>query len=200
MENANPGRPEGEEGRKMLERMNRSHAYLRAFGLPLLPAGNSMRILDVGCGGGATIRDLLERIPESRIDGIDYSGESVALSRELNQKDLGTRVEIKEGSVDSLPYADGTFDLVSAVETVYFWKNPGKAFSEIARVLKQGGTFAILSEASDPLLHTDWPDPEGMITIYRPGELRTLYAHAGFADVKEYRGPGDSILMLGTRS
>ncbi len=134
-----------------------------------------MRILDVGCGGGATIRDLLERIPESRIDGIDYSGESVALSRELNQKDLGTRVEIKEGSVDSLPYADGTFDLVTAVETVYFWKNPGKAFSEIARVLKQGGTFAILSEASDPLLHTDWPDPEGLITIYRPGELRTLY-------------------------
>ena len=73
-------------------------------------------------------------------------------------------------------------------------------FSEIARALKEGGTFAILQGTSDPFLHTDWPDPEGLITIYRPGELRTLYAQAGFADVKEYRGPGDSILMLGTRS
>lgn len=200
MELANPGRPEGEAGRQMLERMNRSHAYLRAFGLPLLPDGKDGRILDVGCGGGATIRDLLERLPGSRICGVDYARESVLLARACNQKDLGTRVEIREGDVESLPYEDGTFDLVTAVETVYFWKHPERAFSEIARVLRAGGTFAILQEASDPLLHTDWPDPEGMITIYRPGELRTLYAHAGFAGVAEYRGPGDSILMQGSRS
>ena len=73
-------------------------------------------------------------------------------------------------------------------------------FSEIARALKEGGTFAILQGTSDPFLHTDWPDPEGMIMIYRPGKLRFLYAKADFAGVSEYYGLGNFILMQGIRS
>ena len=47
----------------MLERMNRSHEPLRAFAFPLLPWRENMRILDVGCGGGAAIAEMLKLSP-----------------------------------------------------------------------------------------------------------------------------------------
>ncbi|WP_164129978.1 class I SAM-dependent methyltransferase, partial [Sharpea azabuensis] len=69
----NPAMPVGEVGAKMLERMNVSHASLRAFGLHTITYQPHMTILDVGCGGGATIKDLLKLSEESIIYGLDYA-------------------------------------------------------------------------------------------------------------------------------
>ena len=69
----NPARPEGKSGEKMLKRMNRSHGPLRDFGLSKISWRPDMRILDVGCGGGATIQDMLKLSVGSVIDGVDYS-------------------------------------------------------------------------------------------------------------------------------
>ena len=117
----NPGRPEGAAGAKMLERMNRSHEPLRAFAFPLLPWRENMRILDVGCGGGAAIAEMLKLSPGSVIQGIDYSETSVRESSLLNREFLGSRCFIRQADAAALPFEDNSFDLVTAVETVYFW-------------------------------------------------------------------------------
>lgn len=57
--------------------------------------------------------------------------------------DLG-RVQVVSASVDTLPFPDGSFDKALCVHVVYFWRDLGRSFSEIARVLKPGGRLALL--------------------------------------------------------
>ena len=194
----NPARPEGEIGEKMLKRMNKSHGPLRDFGLSQISWRPHMRILDVGCGGGATIREMLELSKDSVIDGVDHSGVSVAQSRELNRDYLENRCHICQGDAAELPFMENTYDLVTAVETIYFWPDPEKALSEILRVLKPSGIFAVLNEGSDPE-QCDWPAIDGFLRIYRPEELKSLMEEAGFEEIKIYHGEGQMICVTGRK-
>ena len=117
-EKENPARPEGAVGAKMLDRMNTCHEPIRSFAFPLLPWRENMNILDVGCGGGAAIAEMLKLSPGSIIHGIDYSEVSVQKSSELNREFLGTRCFIRQADVTALPFKDDEFDLITAVETV----------------------------------------------------------------------------------
>ncbi len=194
-----PGNPDLGGGKTMLQRMNHGHAYLRDWAFPMLAWRPGMRILDVGCGGGAAIREMLKLSENSHIDGVDYSETSVKTASETNADELGKRVTVTRGNICDLPFADNTYDLVTAVETTYFWPDMDKAFHEIFRVLKNGGVVAIINEGSDPDLHTDWPNPDGSMTIYRPEELTTFMKNAGFQDVSVVHGEDDIILVRGVR-
>ena len=195
MKKENPARPEGAAGEHMLDRMNQSHQPLRAFAFPLLHWSEKMRILDVGCGGGAAIAEMLDRSPGSVIDGVDYSEVSVRKSSLLNQRFLGTRCFIRQADVTALPFKDDEFDLITAVETVYFWPEIEAGFREIHRVLKPSGTFAILNEGSDPD-NIDWPAIDGFMKIYRPRELEDLLKECGFRTVKTEHGPEQIICVM----
>ncbi|MGI6011846.1 MAG: class I SAM-dependent methyltransferase [Ruminococcus sp.] len=194
----NPARPAGKSGEKMLERMNKSHGPLRDFALPLLPWRPSMRILDVGCGGGAAIAEMMKMSPDSIIDGVDYSEVSVRQSEELNREYLGKRCSIRQADVVGLPFPDKTYDLVTAVETVYFWPDVASAFEEIRRVLKPSGIFAVINEGSDPE-KCHWPPVDGFMRIYRPEELEMLMRKAGFRETKVVHGEGQSICVTGVK-
>jgi RimJ/RimL family protein N-acetyltransferase len=198
--NASPGRPEGSEGIAMLHRMNREHAVLRAFGLPLIDWKPDMRILDVGCGGGMTIAEMLRLSENSRIDGIDYSKTSVEQAKLLNADSIGKRVCIRHGDVASMPYEDNTFDLVTAVETVYFWPDPDRALQEIRRVLKPGGIFQIMDEGSDPSILEEWPKIDGFMKVYTPDELRGLLSDNGFEDIHVVRGEEQLVAANGRKT
>ena len=194
----NPGRPEGDAGARMLDRMNRSHEPIRSFGFPLLPWRENMRILDVGCGGGAAIAEMLKLSPGSVIQGIDYSETSVQKSSQLNREFLGTRCFIRQANVTALPFQEKSFDLVTAVETVYFWPDIRAGFREVFRVLKPSGTFAVLNEGSDPD-NNDWPRIDGFMRIYRPEELEALLSDCGFQKVRIHHGPEQIICVTGVR-
>lgn len=185
----NPACPEGKIGEQMLERMNKSHEPLRKFGLPLIPWRKGMRILDVGCGGGATIAEMLQLSEDSMIDGVDYSPVSVQQTIEMNKAFVGTRCRVQQADVAELPFEEETFDLVTAMETVYFWPDIKTAFGEIRRVLKPGGMFVIINEACDPE-GIDWPEIDHFMYIYRPDELEKLLTDCGFAQLEIHRdGP-----------
>lgn len=134
----NPACPEGKIGEQMLERMNKSHEPLRKFGLPLIPWRKGMRILDVGCGGGATIAEMLQLSEDSMIDGVDYSPVSVQQTIEMNKAFVGTRCRVQQSDVAELPFEEETFDLVTAMETVYFWPDIKTAFGEIRPCAETG--------------------------------------------------------------
>lgn len=198
-ENENPGMPAGETGSKMLDRMNTSHKPLRAWGFPHIEWTDGMRILDAGCGGGAAIREMLDLSKGSFVDGVDYSEVSVEKSKQTNAAFAGSRVSIQQADIASLPFSAGTFDLVTAVETVYFWPHIDQAFKEIFRVLKSGGIFCILNEGSDPK-QNDWKHPDDtFFRVYYPDELTALMKQAGFSTARYYRGPGQYICVLGRK-
>ena len=140
-------RPTGRRGRFVAVLMNRGHKPLTLWGLTHVKIEPDYVILDVGCGGGKTVSRLAERAPLGKVFGIDYSADMVEYSKKLNKKLVAEdRVEIVEGSVEKTGFSEDFFDLVTAIETYYFWSSFSDAVQEIRRVLKPGGQFLMVNE------------------------------------------------------
>lgn len=128
--------------------MNQSHSDVTDWGLKQVRIGAHFTILDVGCGGGRTIHKLAALAPEGNVYGIDYAEGSVAAARQKNAQLIKAgRVEIRQASVSQLPFPDNQFDLITAVETHYYWPDLVKDLQEIRRVLKPGGTLLLIAES-----------------------------------------------------
>jgi SAM-dependent methyltransferase len=141
-------KPSGWLGRVNLWRMNKTHAGVTAWGLAHISVQPGQTILDIGCGGGVTVARLAARSTPGKVYGIDFSEASVAASKQANHAGIAAgQVEILHGSVSHLPFPDAMFDLVSAVETHYYWPNLVADFQEVLRVLKPGGAFILIAEA-----------------------------------------------------
>lgn len=175
-------------GRLMLWGMNIGHSPVYEFGLSHVELPQGGRILDVGCGGGELLRRMAKRAPDATLAGVDVSSASIEASRRRNHRAIEAgRMEVKEGSVDALPWPDESFDLVTACETIYFWGDLAKAFREVARVLKPAGTFAVIIEAADPEGARIWTDVVPGMRVRTVGELSELLVAAGFASPAVYR-------------
>ena len=194
--------PEGFWGRFMLRGMNCGHAPLHRWGLSFLPWQASWRTLDIGCGGGAVLRRILELCPDGVACGVDPSPESVAFARRRNRRELGVRCFVEQGSADSLPCASEAFDAAVAFETVYFWKNLPRAFSEVARVLRPGGCFLIVCEAGDPEdpRWVKWTRRIGDMSVYSAATLTQHLSDAGFGNISVHRHPRGCLCIVARRT
>ncbi len=181
----NACKPVGFMGSLILKKMNVGHSRLSLWAFEQIDFNGREKALDVGCGGGANLLRLLGFCPQGYVCGIDYSEKSVAVSKKNTAAYLGRRCEVKHGDAANLPFADGSFDLITAFETVYFWQNVQKGFEEAARTLKHGGRFMVCCEACEP-------DPEltgkikGM-TIYSAEEIENFMRQSGLSVKKSVR-------------
>lgn len=194
-----PERPSGEAGRALLERMNAGrHEELSVWGLAHLDFDGASAALDIGCGGGANIARLLERMPEGRICGVDYSELSVEVSRETNAAAVSEgRVEVVPGLASALPFSDDEFDIVTAFETVYYW-DLADCFPEVLRVLRPGGAFLICNEdnGARPEMHEFAAKVPGM-AMHTGAELEEALSRAGFVAIEVDDDPGtDDIAVV----
>jgi SAM-dependent methyltransferase len=183
-------KPTGWLGRITAWEMNRGHSELTDWGLGHTTIGKGDTILDVGCGGGETVHKLAGIAFEGQVYGLDYSEESVAVASRRNRKLISARrVDIKPGSVSCLPFSDGMFDLVTAVETHYFWPELVPDMQEILRVLKPGGKLMVIGEAykgskfeDRNLKWVEW----GKMAYHSIDELGELFSLAGYSDVQMF--------------
>jgi ubiquinone/menaquinone biosynthesis C-methylase UbiE len=183
-------KPTGGWGRFALRRMNSWHSKLTDWGLGQISVPTNGTILDIGCGGGRTIAKLAKLAPDARILGIDYSDDSVAIARKTNARLINAgKIDIQHGSVSQLPFENDTFDLITAVETHFFWPDLANDFREVMRVLKTGGTFIIIAEVYKGgtkmagKLAEKYIHHSGMLLL-TPDEHRDYLVNAGFADVR----------------
>ena len=137
-------------------------------------ASPDAKIRDCGCGGGANIRRLLKKYPQSIVKGVDYSAVSVEKARRLNRDAIADeRCAVWQGSVAKMIFAASWFDAVTAFETVYFWPELTQSFREVLRVLKPGGTFLICNECGgDNEKDEKWTERIEGMTIYKDTELK----------------------------
>ena len=185
-------KPSGLFGRFILWDMNRHHSKLTDWGLSHVSIKKTDTILDIGCGGGRTIHKLAAMASAGKVYGVDYSDDSVAAARRKNAGliDIG-RVEIKQGSVSQLPFANDTFDLATAIETHLFWPDLPNDFRETFRVLKPGGTLLIVAEIYKGGKHLEGVRKKifdkhlaARMNLLTPDEHRELFTKAGFPDVE----------------
>jgi ubiquinone/menaquinone biosynthesis C-methylase UbiE len=187
-------KPSGPLGRRTVRAMNMGHSKMTDWGLEQVSVPKNARILDVGCGGGRTVRKLAALAPDGRVIGLDYSAASVAVSRDTNAPEIETgRVQILQGSVAALPFPDRAFDIVTAVETHYYWPDLPADVREILRVLEPGGTFVLIAETyrGGPFrLLYGIVMPLLRAAFLSDAEHRDLLIQAGFAEVATKHVPG----------
>ena len=192
-------------GRFMASTMNKSHSSLTDWGLSHVEIRPQDTILDVGCGGGRTLNKLAHLAARGHVYGADYAQGSLAASRAYNRELIAEgRVQIEFASVSKLPFSDGQFDLITAIETQYYWPDLLGDMREILRVLKPGGKLVIIAESYKGS-SSDWLEGPLMrvllgATRLSPADQRELFANAGYIDVQvsEERKKG-WICVVGTK-
>ena len=95
-------------------------------------------VLDVATGTGAVARLLLER--GCTVTGLDQSPGMLAVARER----LGARAVFLEGRAEELPFEDASFDALTFTYLLRYVEEPGAVMRELARVVRPGGTVAML--------------------------------------------------------
>jgi ubiquinone/menaquinone biosynthesis C-methylase UbiE len=175
-------------GRLFARGMNKSHSRLTDWGLQHVALRKDAVVLDVGCGGGATIEKLARTA--DKVYGIDYAAGSVGEARAHNAQLIEAgRVQIQQASVSALPFAENTFDAVTAVETQYYWPDLENDMREVLRVLKPGGMFTVIAETykggrTDKL---QWPVMALLGSSHLSADdQRNLFARAGYTDTQVY--------------
>jgi len=197
-------KPTGVFGRFMARSMNYGHSKVTRWGLSHVAINKDDIILDVGCGGGKTVNTLANRAVEGKIYGIDCSEVCVEVARKTNKKLVKAgRVEILHASVESLPFSDDLFDLVTVVETYYFFPDLINDLKEIHRVLKPRGSVILINEAywhdRFEKRNAKWARM-GDFTYHLPEEFREFLRDAGYSSIQIYVLENKNwITALGTK-
>lgn len=101
--------------------------------------GPGERVLDVACGTGVLAREVARRVgEEGLVAGVDPGPGMLAVARKLSPS-----VRWKEGTAESLPFPDDSFDVVVSQFGLMFFQDRGRAAGEMLRVLRTGGRVAV---------------------------------------------------------
>ncbi len=189
-------------GRKWADHQEHQDQVLRPVSDRLIAAANPKpgeRVIDVGCGCGATTIDLAARVaPSGEVLGVDLSAPMLARARERAPGALPVRFELADATVYG--FAPGAADLAVSRFGVMFFADPAKSFANLREGLKPGGRLAFvcwreakqnpffivpLREAgkhAPPLPEMD-PEAPGPFALAAEARVRRVLSEAGFADI-----------------
>jgi 2-polyprenyl-3-methyl-5-hydroxy-6-metoxy-1,4-benzoquinol methylase len=102
-------------------------------------------LLDVGCGEGVLVHSWAQRLGSARVVGIDLEEESIQAGWSERQ---APNLEYRVMEAENLPFADGEFDLASAIEVLEHVPDPEHTVGEMARCAKR---HLLVSVPHEPL-------------------------------------------------
>lgn len=102
-------------------------------------------VLDAGCGKGLYASEIMKR-GATNYTGIDLNSELLLESKKLR----GHNINLSIGNLEELPFKSNAIDFILCSEVIEHLNNPTRAFDEMFRVMKEGGTL-LLSVPTQPL-------------------------------------------------
>ena len=143
------------------------------------------RLLDAGCGAGHLLATVVARSDGlERVVGVDYATAAIA--------QLAKVVPSAEGRVASvydLPFADGTFDVVTCTEVLEHLDRPKDAIVELSRVCEPGGQLVLTVPDGEV------DDFEGHVNFWSESEFRTFVSVVGPTTIRRTT-EGDLIAIV----
>lgn len=174
-------------------------SFMGRYSKPLAPlfcdfagVASQRAVLDVGCGPGALVAELVRRLGASAVHAVDPSDPFVRAAAERHPG-----VDVLRGSAEELPFADDRFDAALAQLVVHFMEHPRTGLREMARVTRPDGVVAACvwdhgggqgplspfwdaARELDPGVHD-----ESQLAGARSGHLTELLEEAGLSQVEE---------------
>ena len=171
-------KPSGLVGRVITKIWSFYFKKLSLWAIKQTTISGNYRILEIGYGGGSTIKNLLALNKNLEIHGIDISKESYRTAQRVHSDSIRKgSVQLKIGNVENMPYQNNYFDRIFAIQTHIFWKDIKKSFQEVYRVLSSNSTLIIASEKEKIHYH---------MTDYRTShEFSQLLTSIGFSKIEE---------------
>lgn len=171
-------KPSGLIGRVITKIWSFYFKKLSLWAIKQTTISDNYRILEIGYGGGSTIKNLLALNKNLEIHGIDISKESYRTAQRIHSDSIRKgSVQLKIGNVENMPYQNNYFDRIFAIQTHIFWKDIKKSFQEVYRVLSSNSTLIIASEKEKIHYH---------MTDYRTShEFSQLLTSIGFSKIEE---------------
>ncbi len=192
----------GQSGERWVANQARLDAMVSVFGQAAIEAAAPMtgeRVLDVGCGAGASSRSLAACVGAGgQVLGVDLSEPLISRARALAPPDTPVLFQVADASSAELP--EGAFDILFSRFGVMFFDDPTAAFAHMRRALRPGGRVAFVCWRS--AAENDWvrlpmgalkgilapsapPDPEapGPFSFGDRGRVSRILTAAGFADI-----------------
>jgi 2-polyprenyl-3-methyl-5-hydroxy-6-metoxy-1,4-benzoquinol methylase len=114
----------------------------------LLAAADPSSLLDVGCGEGVLVHKWAQRLGERRVVGIDLEEPSIQAGWAQHKASNLEYMTMRADRVEKLPFQDGEFDLVSAIEVLEHVPDPEHTLAEMARC---GQGHLLVSVPREPL-------------------------------------------------
>ena len=173
-------KPHGRIGQFVGKMMNLFHTqtYIKYFADKLPKEGST--IVDIGCGEGKFINYLAKKNRNYTLIGIDHSEEMIKLSQKINSDSRNlNRLEFIATTVDQLYLKASDADLITAFETIQFWKPLRESLARVHNNLKNDGRFLIINRY--PKENSKWWH---LAQIKNSEEYKEFLSEAGFKTIK----------------
>ena len=128
--------PSGKTGIEVGKNMNETNIGMTLNSIEFLELKNENSVLELGHGNCGHLGKLLDSAKGITYFGLEVS-ETMWIEAKNTNADKQAEFQLYDG--ETIPYADNFFDRALAVNTIYFWSNPGKLLNEIERLLRPGG-------------------------------------------------------------
>lgn len=157
-------------------------------------------VLDIGCGTGTLLYQILDNKPQVIATGLDFSPKMLEVAREK----LPKRVELTQGDAEELPYKDKSFDLVVASDILRYITDPEKVVKEMYRVLKMGGKIILCDFCTINSLRAvknlfNPLSKDAGLRIYGEDEVKDFLSEAGFDFVNYTKVTGNTFIATGNK-
>jgi SAM-dependent methyltransferase len=157
------------------------------------------RIIDVGCGSGATSIAFARKVaPSGHVFGVDVSGPMLERARQSAPKDLPVEFTLADATI--YPFVPASFDLLASRFGVMFFADPAKSFANMRKALRPSGrlTFACWREPREnpwmmtglqavyqhvPKLPQQGPEDPGPFSFASEARVRRILGEAGFTGI-----------------
>jgi ubiquinone/menaquinone biosynthesis C-methylase UbiE len=117
---------------------------LRRRFLRFVPIRAGARVLEIGCGTGVVLRDLMVLVGKrGEVTGLDPSRTMRQRARALSRGAAGGRLRLRSGDGNDLPFASGGFDVALAITVILHVADPLRVVKELARVTRPGGRVGL---------------------------------------------------------
>jgi ubiquinone/menaquinone biosynthesis C-methylase UbiE len=162
-----------------------------------------LKVLDVGCGTGVFAARIRAAMPKTNVWGVDLVSSMLTQGAARWQSD-SDHVAAVQGDSERLPFAAGTFDVVTCANSFHHYPHQDRAVAEMHRVLKPGGRFFLVDGCRDGLWGWFIYDVcvagvEGEVHHASAKRFRELMTQAGFQAIAQrvHRGPAPFLITEG---